>query len=240
MVSIEIQNLTVKFEDRIVLNDISDYISTGELYCLYGSAGSGKTTFLKAIVGLIYPQSGKVKVDGKNIFKLSQRQILEFHKNCGFVFQNSALISNLSIYENLSLYYKYHTNLREKEIYDIIKYYLDYFSFENDLSYRPASLSTGERMIVNIVRAVTHNPDFLFLDNPFSSLDVKSQKKLKNLLIEFKEKNKTIVIATNDSKTLLEIADRIAILEEGVIIEKGDKEEILKTKNEKVKEMLGI
>ncbi|MGC8764466.1 MAG: ABC transporter ATP-binding protein [Brevinematia bacterium] len=240
MVSIEIKNLTVKFDDYIVLRDISDFISTGELYCIFGPAGCGKTTLLKAIVGLVFPQSGRVEVNGKNIFKFSQRQLLDFHKNCGFVFQNAALISNLSVYENLSLYYDYHTSLREREVKEIIQFYLDYFGFDNDINLRPASLSSGEKMIVSIVRAISHEPDFLFLDNPFSSLDVHTQRKLKKVMIEFKEKNKTVVFATSDSKTIIEIGERIAILDEGVIIEKGSKEDILNTGNEKVKEFLGI
>jgi len=240
MISIEIKNLNVKFENYQVLRNINDYIIKGEVYGIFGPTGSGKTSLLKSIVGLIFPESGKVEIMGKNVFKFSQKQMLDFHKNCGFVFQNSALISNLSIYENLSLYYNYHTDMKEKEIYEIVKYYLDFFNFDNDLSLRPASLSIGEKMIVNLVRAISHDPEFLFFDNPFSSLDPNSQRKVIKLILEQKEKNKTIVVVTNDSRTLLEIADKIAILEEGVIIEKGLKGEIVESKNQRVRELIGI
>ncbi len=238
MVTIEIDNLTVKFEDYFVLNNITEYISKGEIFCIFGPTGSGKTTLLKSIVGLVFPYSGKVLIEGKNIFKFSQKNMLEFHKNCGFVFQNAALISNLSIYENLSLYYNYHTNMKEKEIYEISSYYLNLFNFDNDLSLRPSSLSIGEKMIVNIVRAISHDPDYLFFDNPFASLDVTNQRKVKNIIYEMKEKNKTVIVVTNDSKTLFEIADRIAILDEGVIIERGEKKDILNSNNPRVKEIL--
>ncbi|MCX7820818.1 MAG: ATP-binding cassette domain-containing protein [Brevinematales bacterium] len=205
---------------------------------MFGPTEAGKATVLEAMVGLVFPQSGKVYIEGKNLSKFSQKQMLDFHKNCGFVFQNAALISNLSIYENLSLYYNYHTNMKEKEIYEIANYYLKQFNFDNDLSLRPASLSIGEKMIVNIVRAISHDPDYLFFDNPFASLDITNQRKVKKLIFEMKEKDKTVVVVTNDSKTLFEIADKIAILEEGVIIERGSKDEIVNTKNPRVKEIL--
>ncbi len=238
MVTIEIKDLSVKFEDYFVLKNVNDYISKGEIYCIFGPTGSGKTTFLKTIVGLVFPHSGKVYIEGKNLFKFSQKQMLDFHKNCGFVFQNAALISNLSIYENLSLYYNYHTNMKEKEIYEISNYYLKQFNFDNDLSLRPASLSMGEKMIVNIVRAISHDPAYLFFDNPFASLDIINQRKVKKLILDMKENNKTIVVVTNDAKTIYEMADKIAIIEEGVIIEKGSKEEVFNTTNQRVKEIL--
>jgi len=240
MIVFEIKNLNVKFDDSNVLKGINDYISKGEVYCLSGETGSGKTTLLKCMVGLIFPFSGKIELYGKNIFRFSQKEMLEYHKNCGFVFQNAALISNLSIYENLSLYYNYHTNLSEKEIYEKVRYFLDYFNFDNDLSLRPACLSIGERMIINIVRAISHNPEILFFDNPFASLDISNRKKLKKLILNLKRESKTIVIVSNDPDVIFDIGDRIAILYQGSIIEKGNVEEIKNVKDERVKDLLSI
>lgn len=240
MLVFEIKNLSVKFEDYYALRDITDFISKGEVYCIAGNTGSGKTTLLKSMVGLVFPTAGRVELYGKNIFKFSQKEMLEYHKNCGFVFQNAALISNLSIYENLSLYYNYHTYMSEEEIYDRIKYYLDYFGFDNDLSLRPASLSMGERMILNIVRAISHEPEILFFDNPFASLDTLAQRKVTKIISEMKQKGCTIILVTNDPEYIFSLADKVVILENGAIIEKGDIKEIKNTKNEEVKNLLGI
>ncbi len=156
MGSIYIKDVTLQFDKTVVINSLTERISDGEVCAVLGLSGSGKTSLLKIATGLTLVNSGEVEVNGKNIYKYSQRQMLEYHKNCGFVFQNSALISNMSIYENLSLYYNYHTNMSEKEIYEKIKKYLDYVGFKDDLSQRPGILSTGEKMLVNIVRAVSH------------------------------------------------------------------------------------
>jgi ABC-type multidrug transport system ATPase subunit len=232
MGSIYIKNVLLKYDNNPVIDNLSVEIYDGELFALIGSSGSGKTTLLKIIAGLALINSGAVEVNGKNIIKFSQKQMLDYHKICGFVFQNSALISNMSIYENLSLYYNYHTDMTEKEIYEKIKYYLDYVGYSNDLTFRPNVLSFGEKMLINIVRAVFHNPEFIFWDNPLASLDTIYQRKVKNIIVDFKKQKKTMVLVTNDFDFAFSVADKVGVLVAGKILESGTPDEI---KNSRLK-----
>jgi ABC-type multidrug transport system ATPase subunit len=238
MGSIYIKDVTMKYANTSVIDNLTERISDGEFYAILGISGSGKTTLLKIAAGLSLITSGAVEVDGKNIFKYSQKQMLDYHRCCGFVFQNSALISNMSIYENLSLYYNYHTDLSENDIYQKIKKYLDYVGFDNDISQRPNILSTGEKMLINTIRAVSHEPDFIFWDSPLSNLDTHYQNRIRKIIMDFKNQKKTMIMATGDTDFAFSIADRIGILKKGKIIESGTTEEIKNSKYSMTREFI--
>lgn len=239
MGSLFIKNLLMKYDSTVILDHLNETISDGEVYVLLGGSGSGKTTLLKVIAGLSLVQGGEVTLKGKNLLKYSQRQMLDYHKHCGFVFQNSALISNMSIYENLSLYYNYHTDWTEKQIYENIKKYLDYVGFEDDLTLRPGQLSIGERMLVNIVRAISHDPEFIFWDNPLASIDNIYQKKVKNIIQDLKRQRKTMVLVTGDFDFGFSIADKVGVLSEGKIVESGSPDEIRNSQLRITRELIG-
>lgn len=225
-----IKDLFVKYENSIVLNKINEVIEDGMLYVLLGPSGSGKTTFLKGVAGLLFQPRGRVEINGRNIYDLPPRQMLEYHTNCGFVFQNSALISNLSIYDNLALYYRYNTNLSEKEIQKKIFNCLEKINFNDDVNQRPAALSMGERMLINIIRAISHNPEYIFWDNPFSSLDIINEKNVKNIIIDLKSKGKTMILVTTNIDFALSVADKIGVIYEGNLIDRGTPQEIINSK----------
>jgi phospholipid/cholesterol/gamma-HCH transport system ATP-binding protein len=239
MGSILIKNILLKYDTASVINDLTERIEDGETYALTGPSGCGKTSLLKIIAGLALVNGGEVIVGGKDILRVNQKQMLDYHRICGFVFQNSALISNMSIYENLSLYYNYHTDLTEKEIYEKIKFFLDYVNFTDDLASRPAVLSTGERMLINIVRAISHDPEFIFWDNPLASLDPIYQKRTKNIILDLKKKRKTMVLVSNDFDFMFSVADKIGVLYQGKLIDSGTPEDIRQSEHEIVKELLG-
>lgn len=238
MSGIFIKNLKVVFEQTAVIPGYTDKVQEGELFAIIGPTGSGKTTLLKAIAGLILIQGGSVEVNGQNTASFNQKRMLDYHKECGFVFQNSALISNLSIYENLSLYYNYHTKMTEKEIYEHIKPFLDYVGFEDDISMRPSALSTGEKMLVNIVRAISHNPKIVFWDNPFAMLDSMGQKRVKQIVLDLKAQKKTMILVTNDYEFAFKNADRIGVLNKGQLLESGTAREIRASKQKVTKELI--
>ncbi|MGA2142399.1 MAG: ABC transporter ATP-binding protein [Brevinematales bacterium] len=221
MANIYIKDVTVRFNKSVVIDKLTERLSDGDFYVMLGLSGSGKTTLLKIIAGLAFVSSGSVEIGGENIVKYSQRQMLDYHRCCGYVFQNAALISNMSIYENLSLYYNYHTDLSEKDIYLKIKKFLDYVGFDNDISQRPNILSAGEKMLVNIVRAISHEPEYIFWDSPLSNLDTHYQNRVKKIILDFKKQKKTMVLATGDIDFAFSIADKIGILQKGRIIESG-------------------
>jgi phospholipid/cholesterol/gamma-HCH transport system ATP-binding protein len=238
MGEIYLKDVTLKFGKTVVIDKLTERFPEGEVYVILGLSGSGKTSLLKIAAGLSLINSGSVEVNGKNILRYNQLQMLDYHRCCGFVFQNSALISNMSIYENLSLYYNYHTDLSEKEIYQKIKKYLDYTGFDNDISQRPGIFSTGEKMLINIVRAVSHEPEFIFWDSPLSNLDSHYQKRVKNIIEDFKKQKKTMILATGDVDYAFSVADKIGILKKGRIIESGTPEEIKNSKFSPTREFI--
>jgi ABC-type multidrug transport system ATPase subunit len=232
MFSIEIKNISLKLSGHPVLDNISEIIPAGQLYYLMGTAGSGKTSLLKAVNGLFMEIDGAVIVEGKNIYDFSPSEMLEYHKRCSFIFQNSALISNMTILENLSLYYNYHTNLGKKEIIEKIRPYLDMFNLEMSiLNERPAFLSTGQRMLFNIIRGLLENLEMLFWDEPVANLDQIERNKVKKIIKTKKSEGVTTILVSNDWEFGLSVADNVGVLHNGRLIFSDSPARILKSKN---------
>ncbi|MDH4199181.1 MAG: ATP-binding cassette domain-containing protein [Spirochaetia bacterium] len=239
MQGIELKNITLRLNGHPVLMNISEVIPKGSFYYLMGTAGSGKSAFLKVINGLFMDIEGSVMVSGENIYKLSQKNMLEYHKKCSFVFQNSALISNMTIFENLSLYYFYHTSLNKNEILDKINPYLDLFNIDAEiLQQRPYYLSTGQRMIFNIIRALLEDPEILFWDEPLSNLDQIEKKKVKKIIKARHSAQKTSILVTNDLDYGLSVADQVGVLHNGHLVTSEKPDNLLKSKNHVIKSLM--
>ncbi|URA09705.1 ATP-binding cassette domain-containing protein [Thermospira aquatica] len=229
MGNIYIKKLSLVMGDSVILDSIEEFIPSGTVYYILGKSGSGKSLLLKTIAGLQLVQKGEIIVDGKNILNFNQREMLAYHCRCGFVFQNAALISNMSIEENLTLFFRYNYNMSFKESIKKVMPYIEMFQLEKELKYRPAALSMGERMLVNIVRAIMHDPEYIFWDNPMANLDPASKKKVRSLFVELKEKGKTMLLVSDDVPFGSCVASRIGYLEEGKLLFSGSLEEAKKS-----------
>lgn len=238
MADIVLDQVTVRFGDFLALYGINGVIRDGEIFVMIGSSGSGKSTLLKAIAGLQNLEEGHIWVDGQDITKFNKYQMLDYHKNSGYVFQNAALISNMNIYDNLALYYRYHTKMTEDEIRVIITKMLELFDFRDDVKNRPNTLSTGERMIVSVVRAISHDPNYLFWDEPMANLDSVATRKVEDLILGLREQRKTMLVVTHDIRFAFRIADRIGILLNGTLVQSGTVDEIQKSSVPEVQELL--
>lgn len=213
---LSVKNVFFKNEDYLVLDDISIDIEKDTFNCIIGKSGAGKSTLLKIMAGLLIPTSGSVIANNWDLTKLFDKDITKIRKLYGFAFQDSALISNLSIKENLSLplknKFKY---LTLKEIDNKIYYYLDRLNMRDSLGLRPAQLSYGEQKLLSIVRSIIADPEVLFLDEPLTSIDATLMKKIVNIIIEYTNKENTTVIAVTHSKDLLlNISSRVMLLED--------------------------
>lgn len=227
MGTIYIKNLSLILSEAVILKDIEEFIPSGAVYYLLGKSGSGKTSFLKAVAGLQPIQKGEVIVNGENIFNFTQKEMLAYHCRCGFVFQNPALINNMSIEDNLTLFFRYNYGLHFKEAIKKVMPYVEMFQLQKDLKLRPSALSMGERMLVNIIRALVHDPEFIFLDNPLTNLDLISKRKVKALFQELKEKGKTIILVSDDVQFGVAMASKVGYLEEGYLRFSGTPDEAL-------------
>ncbi|HNZ27575.1 MAG TPA: ATP-binding cassette domain-containing protein [Spirochaetota bacterium] len=213
---LSVKNIFFKNENYLVLDDISIDIEKDTFNCIIGKSGAGKSTLLKIMAGLLIPTSGSVIAYNKDLTKLFDRDITKIRKLYGFAFQDSALISNLSIKENLSLplknKFKYITL---KDIDDKIFYYMDRLNMSDSLTLRPAQLSYGEQKLLSVVRSIIADPEILFLDEPLTSIDATLMKKILNIITEYTNKENTTIIAVTHSKDLLlNISSRVMLLED--------------------------
>ncbi|MDH4261503.1 MAG: ATP-binding cassette domain-containing protein [Spirochaetia bacterium] len=239
MHEIELKNISLTLNGHHVLSNISETIESGSLYYLMGTAGSGKSSFLKVINGLFMEIEGEVIVNGENIYNYGQKKMLEYHKENSFVFQNSALISNMTILENLSLYYNYHTKLTKNEIIEKINPYMKLFEIEQGKLYdRPYYLSTGQRMLFGIIRALLEDCKTIFWDEPISNLDQIERNKVKKIIKEKKSQGKTIILVSNDWEFGLSVADHVGVLHNGRLIHSEAPEKIRKSKDHVIKSLI--
>lgn len=210
--NIVLKNIFLNYGVTEVFKGLNFKIFSGEVVIILGRSGCGATSLLKIISGLLYPDNGEVLINGKNLLKFSKKQILEYHKHCGFVFQNSALISNMTIFDNIALFFYYHKNLSYKNVKDKVEKIARKFHILNKLDKRPDALSVSEKRLVTIARALIHDPELIFFDEPSANLDELVTENIKNVMEELKETNKTIILSTHNLNFALSFADRLAIL----------------------------
>lgn len=236
---IKIKNVSKIFNGKKVLKNINLEIKSGEFVVLIGQSGSGKTTLLKLINKLIKPTSGEIFIGEEDI---SKRNSISLRREIGYVIQKEGLMPHMNIGENIELipkllkWNKSEMENRSKELLNLVGLDpLDYYDRY------PSELSGGQRQRVGIARALANNPDMILMDEPFSALDPITRENLQQEILSLqKELNKTIVFVTHDMDEALKIADKIAILKDGEIIQYDTPENILKNPiNEFVENFVG-
>lgn len=239
-ITIELKEVNIFYDDYQVLTDLSLVFQQGKTNVIVGPSGCGKSTLLKIAASLIPPDHGKVLYDGKDAFRMSEKQMEQFRKTNGFVFQNSALWSNKSIFQNLSLPLEFHfRHLSKNEISSRIEEQVHKVGLDENLNLRPSQLSQGETKLVSIARALITDPDTIFMDSPLSGLDHDSYKKFMDILKALKADNKTIIITNNDPELTSKFADFLFVLKNGILIESGDFNSVVNTGNKEVQAVIG-
>ncbi|MGI6500714.1 MAG: betaine/proline/choline family ABC transporter ATP-binding protein [Anaerostipes sp.] len=236
---IELRNITKKFKDSIVIDDISMKIRDGELVAIIGSSGCGKTTTLKMINHLITPTRGKIFIDDVDIDTMDQ---VELRRGIGYVIQQSGLFPHMTVKDNIEIIQKLEKKSKE-EIEESTSSLMDMVGLSDDFLYRyPTELSGGQQQRVGVARALANRPEIILMDEPFSALDPMTRISLQDELIALREKiNTTIVFVTHDMDEAIKIADRICIMKDGKILQYDTPEEILRNPyNEYVENFVGI
>jgi phospholipid/cholesterol/gamma-HCH transport system ATP-binding protein len=237
--AISIRNLVVDYGTRRILKGVDLDIPTGKVMVIMGSSGAGKSTLLRCILGLKKPSSGNIHMLGTDIATASSREIYEIRKQMGVAFQGGALISSMSVAENIQLPLREHTNLDENTIRIMTRIKLDMVNMLPAENLMPAELSGGMTKRAALARAIIMDPKLLFFDEPSSGLDPSTAAELDELILLLKTSMRmTIVVVTHELESTFKIADHIAIIGEGRVLETGTPEQIRVSTNPEIQDLL--
>jgi len=232
---IEVINLHKSFGDNHVLKGITTSFKRGDTSMIIGSSGSGKTVFLKCLLGLFEPDQGDICYDGKHYSKMTLKEKRNLRKEIGMVFQSGALFDSESIENNIMFPLKMFTNQSKEEMLDRVNFVLNRVNLENINQRYPAEISGGMQKRVAIARAIVMNPKYLFCDEPNSGLDPKTAIVIDNLIQEITDEYQMItIINSHDMNSVMEIGEKIIFLKDGLKTWEGSHLNIFKTDNEAV------
>lgn len=232
---IQAQNLFKSFGNTTVLKDISATFDKGKTNLIIGQSGSGKTVFLKCLLGLNEIDQGTIDYNGVSFEKMTPKERTQLRQDIGMVFQGSALFDSMSVEENIMFPLKMLTEKSNEEIRERTNAVIKRVNLIDANAKLPSEISGGMQKRVAIARAIVMNPKYLFCDEPNSGLDPKTAIIIDNLIQEITEEFKiTTVINTHDMNSVMEIGQKIIFLENGTKAWEGDKEEIFVTDNKAV------
>lgn len=235
---IELRNISKQYEHNLVLKNINLKIASGELVCLVGPSGSGKTTLIKMLNRLLDASSGEILIDGKNILK---QAIIPLRLNMGYVLQQIALFPHMTIFENITLMLEL-KKIPKNQCLPLAKEWLTKVDLDPEkfLSRYPHELSGGQQQRIGIVRALISSPKILLMDEPFSALDPLNRRQLQDLIKQLQQElGLTIIFVTHDMSEAKRIADKIALLHEGKLVQYDTVESLIQhPKNEWVAQFL--
>lgn len=232
---IEVKDLHKGFGEVKVLKGISATFHPGKTSLIIGQSGSGKTVFLKSLIGLHTPEDGTISFDGRINTKFTENEKQQWRQEIGMVFQGSALFDSQTVEENVMFPLKMFTNQSQTEKLERVNFVLKRVNLENSNKKLPAELSGGMQKRVAIARAIVMKPKYLFCDEPNSGLDPQTAIVIDNLIQEITDEYKiTTVINTHDMNSVMEIGQKIVFLKEGKKAWEGSSEDIFKTDNEAV------
>ncbi len=238
-VVVEVKDLVKTFGDRTVLNGVNLKVYRGETFVIMGGSGCGKSTLLRQMVGNLKPTSGRAILLGTDITDRYGAELDDVRKKIGMSFQSSALFDSMNVGENVSLPLKEHTKL-EKSVIDImIQMKLEMVGLRGFEDLMPSEISGGMKKRVGLARAIAMDPQIIFYDEPTAGLDPIVAAVVDKLIMDLsKALDMTSIVVTHDMKSVMTIADRIAMLYEGRVLEVGTPDEIKNSKNEMVQQFI--
>ena len=228
---IEFKEVHKYFGTKKVLKGLNFTIKEGNVAVVMGPSGTGKSTVIKHMVGLLKPTSGEVIVEGLNIAKANEQELLEVRKKVGFAFQFGALFDSMSIYENIAFPLHEHTNYDEKKIKEEVIKSLELVGLKHQeiMHLFPHELSGGMQKRVAIARTIILRPDIILYDEPTSGLDPIASDLISRLIVKLqKELGTTSVVISHDINESFKIADQMIMLYEGKVLA-DDKPQFFKT-----------
>jgi phospholipid/cholesterol/gamma-HCH transport system ATP-binding protein len=226
--AIQARNVSFRIDRRVIFEDLEFSLAKGEALFIVGGSGSGKSLLLRICAGLVVPDTGRVTLGGFDLQAAAKKEVQELRARIGFVFQDSALISNMAIYDNIALPLRYHKKCTEEEVQARVEEKMGLFGVDRTVDWSiPAMLSLEMRKRAALARAFILDPEYLFLDQPTSGLETDTAYRLNQIIRDYQQRTGTSLLEVGSEYALSGgYADRIGVLEGGRITAEGTVEEM--------------
>jgi len=226
---LEARNLSFSFGPKTIIQSINLELFPGDSYAVWGASGGGKSTLIRLLAGLIPVAGGSVRFEGVDLVSAPKKTLQDLRMRMGLVFQEGALISNMSVYDNIALPLRYHFRLNEEKVSDRVGEIMSLLGIERDWDQDiPAQISMGVRKRVAFARALILKPSLLLLDEPTHGLEEETARRIIQVLKRHQEETGAAILFTTGEESLaLSLANRIGLLQSGRISLEGPPAEIL-------------
>jgi len=212
---IQARNLELSYDDYVVMRDLNFSVRKGDIFVVMGGSGCGKTTLLKALIGLKEPAKGEVLYDGKNFWEQDEARQQITMRRFGVLYQGGALWSSLTLEENVALPLELYSNLFPEQIREVVALKLSLVGLAGYQDFYPAEISGGMRKRAGLARAIALEPDIIFFDEPSAGLDPVSARMLDDLIIQLRDTlGATIVVVTHELASIFAVGDNVVFLDE--------------------------
>ena len=231
---IEVRDIVKRFDDMLVLNHVSADLYDGKVNMIIGQSGSGKTVFMKSLIGLHRPDSGQILYDGRDLTAMKEKGLRQLHREVGMLFQGSALFDSMTVLENVMFPLEMFSSMTYDEIRARARYCLERVQIaERAYELMPGEISGGMQKRVAIARAIVMEPKYLFCDEPNSGLDPRTSLVIDQLIHDLtQELQICTIVNSHDMNSIMEIGDNIIFLKDGKKEWQGSKETIFHADNE--------
>jgi len=236
---IEVRDLKKNFGEQKILDGVSFTIETGESVTIIGRSGGGKSVLLKHIIGLLYPDSGSVLIDGENIEGMNERQLLQVRSKFGMLFQSAALFDSMTVAENVGFAFRRNKEMSASEIRKKVAEALEVVELAGIENKKPSELSGGMRKRVGLARAIVYQPQIVLYDEPTTGLDPVVSDSIDKLIMRVRDRFKvTSVVVTHDMRSARRVGQRILMLHNKKIYATGTPDEIFNSKDPIVRQFI--
>lgn len=236
---ISFRNVKKSFGPKSVLKGVSFDVQDSEVFFIIGGSGVGKSVLIKHLIGLLYPDDGEIFLDGEEVSRFNEQQMYKVRMKCAMVFQNSTLFDSMSCIENVMLPLKKHKNMKDQEARSEAKRRLEQVQMVEFADRFPAELGDGMRKRIAIARALTLDPSYVLFDEPTTSLDPVSARRVDKLIRELSDRlGVTSIVVSHDLASIFSIADRIVMLYKGEVKMLGSRDDFQRSTDPVVQQFI--